>query len=101
MTARCVLLALSCVLLLGCTGANTREAPPRTAGQVDLQRYQGTWYELARLPMFFQRNCVESDAHYRLQDDGSVAVRNRCRTADGTWQQADGQALPQEQGQIG
>lgn len=57
-------LLLSCMTLalLGCAG-NDHPAPPRTQ-QVDLQRYQGTWYELARLPMFFQRNCVQSEAHY-------------------------------------
>ena len=91
-----MLAALSCVLLLGCAGATSSEAPPTTAGQVDLERYQGTWYELARLPMFFQRNCLESEANYRLQDDASVAVINRCRTTDGDWQQAVGQAVVQE-----
>ncbi len=93
-----MLAALSCALLLGCAGATSGEAPPATAGQVDLERYQGTWYELARLPMFFQRNCVESEANYRLQDDASVAVINRCRTVDGDWQQAVGQAVAQEPG---
>lgn len=90
---------LCCVLLIvGCARPDAGEAP-ETAGQVDLQRYQGTWYELARLPMFFQRNCVRSEAHYQLQDDGRVAVTNRCETADGEWQQAQGEAFPQQAGQ--
>ncbi len=80
--------ALLCLMLLsGCAGGG-REQPPETVGEVDLQRYQGTWYELARLPMFFQRNCIRSEANYQLQADGSVAVSNRCETKDGDWQQA-------------
>ncbi|MBK3869053.1 lipocalin [Pseudomonas stutzeri] len=90
--------ALLCLMLLsGCVGGGY-EQPPETVGEVDLQRYQGTWYELARLPMFFQRNCVRSEAHYRLQADGSVAVTNRCQTEDGDWQEAKGEAVPQEAG---
>ncbi|WP_394561334.1 lipocalin family protein [Aquipseudomonas alcaligenes] len=83
------------LVLAGCAGSDTTDNPPATAGQVDLQRYQGTWYELARLPMFFQRDCVASEAHYRLQEDGRVAVTNRCRTAEGEWQEARGAAEAQ------
>ena len=68
------------LLLVGCAGSPKN--PPATE-QVDLQRYQGTWYELARLPMFFQRNCAQSEAHYRLQEDQSIQVINRCLTLDG------------------
>jgi apolipoprotein D and lipocalin family protein len=90
--------ALLCLMLLsGCVGGG-REQPPETVGEVDLQRYQGTWYELARLPMFFQRDCLRSEAHYQLQADGSVAVTNRCETGDGEWQEAKGEAVPQEAG---
>lgn len=90
--------ALLCLMLLsGCVGGG-REQPPETVGEVDLQRYQGTWYEVARLPMFFQRDCVRSEAHYKLQADGSVAVTNRCETEEGEWQEAKGEAVLQEAG---
>lgn len=89
----------ACLLALLLTGCASQVTPPATVGSVDLQRYQGTWYEQARLPMFFQRNCAQSEAHYRLQDDGRVAVRNRCLTHDGEWQQAEGRAEPQQAGQ--
>ena len=95
---RASVVALLCLMLLsGCAGGG-REQPPETVGVVDLQRYQGTWYELARLPMFFQRNCIRSEANYQLQADGSVAVTNRCETEDGDWQEAKGEAVPQEAG---
>ena len=94
-------LALLVVLLglIGCAGPGAGGDAPQTAGTVDLQRYQGTWYEQARLPMFFQRNCAQSEAHYQLQDDGAVGVLNRCRTLDGEWIEAKGQATPQAAGQ--
>lgn len=84
--------------LTGCANSGTGVVPPRTAESVDLERYQGTWYEQARLPMFFQRDCAQSEAHYRLQDDGSIGVLNRCRTREGEWQQAEGQAVAQVPG---
>ena len=91
--------ALLCLILLsGCVGGG-RERPPETVGEVDLARYQGTWYELARLPMFFQRNCVQSEAHYGLRDDGRIDVTNRCRDKDGEWIEAKGVAEPQVEGQ--
>ncbi|MFG3451977.1 lipocalin family protein [Stutzerimonas stutzeri] len=93
-------IALCCTLLIaGCARSGSDSDAPMTVGNVDLERYQGTWYELARLPMFFQRNCIRSEANYRLQDDGNVAVTNRCETKDGEWQQAEGEAVPQQAGQ--
>jgi len=71
---------------------------PKTVGEVDLKQYQGTWYEIARLPMFFQRNCAQSEAHYSLKPDGNVGVTNRCRTIEGEWQEATGTASPQVPG---
>lgn len=89
---------LCCVLLIaGCARSGDPEAPD-TVNQVDLQRYQGTWYEQARLPMFFQRHCVRSQARYQLLDAGRVAVINRCETADGEWRQVQGEAVPQQAG---
>ncbi|MBF7142165.1 MULTISPECIES: lipocalin family protein [Pseudomonas] len=96
-----VLLALAvCAgVLAACSTSGTREVAPKTAGKVDLKRYQGTWYELARLPMFFQRNCVQSEAHYGVKPDGTVDVLNRCKTADGTWEEAHGTATQQVAGE--
>ena len=54
-----------------------------TALSVDLSRYSGIWHEIARLPMWGQRNCVRSTAEYRLLDSGKVAVRNACTTSTG------------------
>jgi apolipoprotein D and lipocalin family protein len=92
-------LALAALWLTACAQKPQGESmAPRTADHVDLKRYQGTWYELARMPMFFQRNCAQSEAHYKLKDDGTVAVTNRCRTLKGQWEEANGTASPQVEG---
>ena len=94
-SVRHVLVALA----LFCAAAASAAEPPQTVASVDLQRYQGRWYELARLPMFFQRNCVQAEAHYGLQDDGRLRVTNRCRTEEGEWQEVQGEAVAQIEGQ--
>ena len=51
---------------------------------LDLERYAGRWHEVARLPMFFQRKCLgDTTATYTSRADGSIEVRNACRTEDG------------------
>ena len=86
------------LVLAGCSTSSNDKLAPKTVENVDLKRYQGTWYEQARLPMFFQRNCAQSEAHYTLQPDGNVGVLNRCQTADGKWEEAKGTASPQVPG---
>jgi apolipoprotein D and lipocalin family protein len=53
-------------------------APLETVSHVDLNRYMGVWYEIARYPNSFQRGCVESKATYTLLDDGKISVLNEC-----------------------
>jgi len=45
---------------------------------VDLNRYTGTWYEIARYPHKFQEGCFGSRATYTLRDDGKLSVLNEC-----------------------
>ena len=73
------------------------ETPFSTVAQVDVARYSGQWYEIARLPMRFQAQCVaDVSANYRVNDNGSIAVTNRCRQADGSWDQAEGLARAED-----
>ncbi len=64
-----------------------------TVQQVDLKRYMGLWYEIARYPNRFQRDC-ESDttAKYALLENGRVEVLNTCRKKDGSYKNAKGKA---------
>ena len=86
------------LVLAGCATSGVDPLAPKTVDSVNLKRYQGTWYELARLPMYFQRHCAQSEARYSLENDGSVGVINRCRTSEGEWQEATGTASPQVPG---
>jgi len=61
--------------------------------QVDLERYQGRWYEVALLPNRFQKKCAsDTSARYELLEDGRVKVTNRCREEEGTWRVVEGVA---------
>ena len=86
------------LLLGGCAGSVHDPLAPKTAGNVDLKRYQGKWFELARLPMRYQTGCEQSEAHYNLKPDGTFGVLNRCRTIGDEWLRAEGHASIQEPG---
>jgi len=59
-------------------------APVRTVDTVDLDRYLGDWFEIARFPNRFQRACAgDVRATYAKRADGRIDVINRCRTANG------------------
>lgn len=69
--------------------------PPavRTVPSVELDRYLGRWYEVARLPNRFQKDCASDvTAEYARRDDGRIRVVNRCRKADGSMIDAEGVA---------
>jgi apolipoprotein D and lipocalin family protein len=68
------------------------EAPLPTVASVDVPRYMGTWYEIAKLPNRFQASCAsDTVARYRLTE-GGVDVLNRCRRADGSVSSISGRA---------
>lgn len=75
------------------SGTNYRDASQSIASmaQVDLTRYAGRWYEIARFPVWFQEGCVGVTAEYSLRDDGRVDVLNTCRqgSLDGPVETAD------------
>jgi apolipoprotein D and lipocalin family protein len=61
---------------------------------VDLKRYSGEWFEVARLPNSFQQGCVGSKAIYTLRDDGKITVLNQCydKSLSGRLREATGSA---------
>lgn len=73
---------ISCLMIFGCSTIKKAGELP-TASSVDLSRYSGIWHEIARLPMWAQRNCVQSTAEYRLRESGEIGVRNACVTTTG------------------
>ena len=67
--------------------------PLTTVASLDVERYMGTWYELARYPNRFQRDCSgPAVATYSLLPEGRVRVVNRCPQADGKTDEAIGEA---------
>lgn len=52
---RLAVMMMLATLLPGCGG---KPADLPVMEQVDLARYTGLWYEIARLPAFFQRGCL-------------------------------------------
>ena len=95
-------LALSLVLSLGACGVNSGGEPPAAVASLDLGRYQGHWFELAKYPNRFQTQCAgDTTADYELLPDGAVQVTNRCRTAGGATDQAVGRAERPDAGSEG
>ena len=73
-------------------------APLPTQDWVDLARYAGRWYEIARLPNRFQEQCAgDVAATYTLRPDGRVSVVNECRGRDGKSRRAEGVARPADE----
>ena len=68
-------------------------APLQTIDRLDVDRYMGSWYEIAKYPNRFQRQCVaDTQAQYRQRDDGQLDVINRCRQTNGEMTEAIGRA---------
>ena len=80
---------------LGSVGVWAQPPAPAltTVASIDVPRYMGTWYEVAKFPNRFQKKCVRNtQANYSLQADGTVRVVNRCTMSDGAINEADGAA---------
>ena len=85
-----VVLIAMMVLLGGCLGMPQTVTP---VNNFELDRYLGTWYEVARLDHSFERGLSQVSAEYRLKEDGGVQVINRgFNHKDQQWQEAQGKA---------
>lgn len=72
---------------------NSDTKPLQVVSSVDLSRYTGKWFEIARLPNRFQKDCVgEVTATYSLLDGSQLKVVNECRKSNGRIEQAEGRA---------
>ena len=83
----CLIVLLSGTLI----GCAQNQSQLETVSNVELQRYLGKWYEIARLPNRFQNYCVgEVTADYKLLESGDIQVINRCRDQQGEMDEAKG-----------
>ena len=85
-----------CLLVVLLSAFSTVSAMPEGAEAVkdfSLERYLGTWYEVARLDHRFERNLRRVTADYSMNDDGTVKVINRgYNTKKARWSEAEGKA---------
>ena len=92
-------IAVGGVVLIGlgaATLAYAQTKPLQTVDKVQLDRYLGVWYEIARKPMYFENKCSRDiTATYTLNENGNVSVTNRCFSKDGQLQQSIGEAFVQ------
>ncbi len=93
MTGSPIVLSVITTMVLAGMAAVDRKGELEVVGAVDLSRYVGRWYEIARLPNRFEKKCADSvTATYTLRSDGKVEVVNRCRKANGDYTTAKGKA---------
>jgi apolipoprotein D and lipocalin family protein len=73
--------------------ADSELPPVKPVAHVDLARYMGVWYEIARVDHFFQKGCIKSTASYTMLPNGEVEVVNRCVNGkNGRLREAKGRA---------
>ncbi len=81
---------LTNVLQSGCTGVPDGV---QVVTGFELDRYLGTWFEVARLDHRFERGTSNVAANYSMRHDGGVNVVNRgYKVAKGEWDEATGKA---------
>jgi len=85
---------ISIMFLISCASSQNKDFPPlTTVKQVDLNKYAGLWYEVAKIPNSFQDQCAYgTTAEYKIQKDGSIQVINKCYDENGEADIADGVA---------
>ena len=91
------LIVLAFALLAACASPPVNRdasAPLETVAKLDTARYLGRWYEIARFPNRFEKNCEGVTADYAMRDDGLISVINTCREGapDGKEKAAKGRA---------
>jgi apolipoprotein D and lipocalin family protein len=88
--------AASALGLAGPSAAGYRDTavPIGVVVNLDLERYLGKWYEIARFPNRFERGCAGVTAEYALNPDDTIKVTNTCHKGgpDGPVEVAEGKA---------
>jgi apolipoprotein D and lipocalin family protein len=86
---------MSLVLIITACNSPQEKIFPQlvTVKQVDLNKYIGLWYEVAKIPNSFQDQCAYgTTAEYKIDEDGDIIVTNCCYEKDGSLDVADGVA---------
>ena len=92
-TRKLIYFALAFIGAFSVARATLSEVPLETVPKVDLSRYTGHWFEIARYPNRFERKCdSNATATYSLRPNGTISVVNTCMTRDGKLTQSSGWA---------
>lgn len=87
------LLILGVAAVVGKVAFAESRAVLQTVSHVDLRRYVGRWYEIARYPTRFEKDCASDvAATYTQLSGGKIEVLNECRKADGHAKRSKGTA---------
>lgn len=85
------LTSICCALFAFCACSSTSSIDNSTVASLDLQKFLGTWYELARYDHGFERGMTQCTAHYSIKSDGSIKVINK-GLKKGKWSESEGKA---------
>ncbi|MEO1276970.1 MAG: lipocalin family protein [Pseudomonadota bacterium] len=92
------------VALMGCATGTYRDTSieMESVARLDLARYEGLWYEIARFPNSFEEGCTGVTAEYAQRPDGRIGVVNTCRQGalDGPVEVAEATARVVAPGQL-
>ena len=83
------------LIFIGASQVSAQQADQtvKTIAALDVPRYLGTWYEIAKFPNWFQKKCVgNTKAVYTAKPDGNLRVLNSCKTVNGETSEAEGAA---------
>jgi apolipoprotein D and lipocalin family protein len=94
---RSLLVSILSLLIIGFSAsqasAQQGDQDVKTIVALDVPRYLGTWYEIAKFPNWFQKKCISNTkAVYAANPDGNLRVLNSCKTASGETSEAEGLA---------
>jgi len=90
----CAFACLAAIQPLQASGEDATLPDLKVVDYVDLNKYMGTWYLIAELPSFFERQCASGQtANYTLNNDGTVTVLNSCFTKNDAKYAREGRAF--------
>jgi len=90
----CLRAASGLLLMASLAVAREAEAPVTSVPYVDLERYAGKWFEIARLPTRFQHDCAAATAEYEVLEGRRLGIVNTCYRSDGSTRSIEGEARP-------
>ncbi|MFD8247574.1 lipocalin family protein [Nocardia sp. NPDC059691] len=87
-------LSVTALAAVGASGEPGQVAGPAPVPRLELERYLGTWRQLAAIPQYFNLTCArDTQANYALDPQGNIAVRNTCTTWANTQNEINGTAV--------